>query len=106
MIDKETFWAILKGPEQFAHQTGQELAAMMNQKRLSPKRQRLINSHADGYIKVMMQLFDKEDLGRIIKTWLSIYRIPLDPDMLTTFDEYHILIGEHLAQQAFNIKPY
>ncbi|NBU73024.1 MAG: hypothetical protein EBS53_16555 [Bacteroidetes bacterium] len=106
MTDRELFWVRLKGPSQFAHETGQDMARLMNQKRLSKKRSAMINRLGDGYFRDIMQLFTVPEMARIVKTWLTVYDIPLDPDLLTTFTEYHILVGQYVGDIGKDLQPY
>jgi len=106
MTDKELFWTRLKGPSHFAHATAQDMARLMDQKRISKKRAATINRLADGYFRDIMQLFTVSEMARIVKTWLTVYHIPLDPDLLTTFTEYHILVGRHITIIGRDLQPY
>ena len=106
MTDKELFWTRLKGPSQFAHETAQDMARLMDQKRLSKKRSAVINRLADGYFRDIMQLFTVPEMARITKTWLTVYHIPLDLDLLTSFDECHILVGQYITDLGRDLQPY
>ena len=104
MSDSERLIALLKGPDWYAHESGKELLAVLNQGKR--KRYKSMNSTADKHILTIMNLFDKEPAVRILKTWLSTYKLPLDPTRLKTFDQFHDQFGEFIIDNIEIITSY
>jgi hypothetical protein len=104
MSDSERLIALLKGPDWYAHESGKDLLAVLNQGKR--KRYKSMNSTADKHLLTIMYLFDKEQSVRILKTWLSTYSLPLDPDRLKTFDQFHEQFGKFITNNAGLIKSY
>ena len=65
-----------------------------------------MNSTADKHILTIMNLFDKEPAVRILKTWLSTYKLPLDQNRLKTFDQLHKQFGEFIIDNTATIESY
>jgi len=65
-----------------------------------------MNSTADKHILTIMHLFDKEQSVRILKTWLSTYKLPLDPNRLKTFDQFHEQFGKFIIDNTEIIQSY
>jgi len=65
-----------------------------------------MNSTADKHLSTIMDLFDKEQSVRILKTWLSTYKLPLDPDRLKTFEQFHEQFGKFIIDNTATIKSY
>ena len=87
LSEQERFVLLLKGPEDYAHRAGREMLSVLNGgKRLHYKAMFKV---ADQHFETVMQVFNIEQSIRIIKTWLSIYQLPFDPDRLKTFDQFH-----------------
>ena len=78
---------LLKGPEDYAHRAGREMLAALN----SGKRPRYkaMSKIADRHIETVLDVFDLEESTRIIKTWLSNYHLPFDPERLNSFNRFH-----------------
>jgi hypothetical protein len=104
MTEHQRLMALLKGPDWYAHESGKDLLAVLNQGKR--KRYKSMNSTADNYLSTIMDLFDKEQSVRILKTWLSTYRLPLDPDRLKTFDQFHEQFGKFIIDNTAIIKSY
>jgi hypothetical protein len=104
MTERQRLVALLKGPDWYAHESGKDLLAVLNQGKR--KRHRSMNSTADKHLSTIMDLFDKEQSVRILKTWLSTYQLPLDPDRLKTFDQFHEQFGKFITNNAGLIKSY
>ena len=95
---------LLKGPDGYAHESAKELLVILNQGKR--KRYKSMNSKADKHLLTIMDLFDKEPAVRILKTWLSTYKLPLDPDRLETFDQFHEQFGEFILNNSAMINSY
>ena len=104
MTDRERLLALLKGPDWYAHESAKEMLVILNQGKR--KRYKSMNLAADKHLLTIMNLFDKEPAVRIIKTWLSTYELPLDPDRLKTFERFHEQFGKFVAQHTAHIRSY
>ena len=104
MSDNERLIVLLKGPDWYAHKSGKDLLAVLNQGKR--KRYKSMNSTADKHILTIMNLFDKEPAVRILKTWLSTYKLPLDPNRLKTFDQFHEQFGKFIIDNTAIIQSY
>jgi hypothetical protein len=104
MTEHQRLMALLKGPDWYAHESGKDLLAVLNQGKR--KRYKSMNYTADKHLSTIMYLFDKEQSVRILKTWLSTYCLPLDPDRLKTFDQFHEQFGKFITNNAGLIKSY
>ena len=104
MTEQQRLIALLKGPDWYAHESGKDLLAVLNQGKR--KRYKSLNSTADKHLSTIMDLFDKEQSVRILKTWLTTYSLPLDPNRLKTFDQLHEQIGEFIIDNTATIKSY
>jgi hypothetical protein len=104
MTDSDRLITLLKGPDWYAHESGKDLLAVLNQGKR--KRYKSMNSTADKYLLTIMDLFDKEQSVRILKTWLTTYSLPLDPNRLKTFEQFHQQFGEFAIDNTATIKSY
>ena len=104
MLDDERLITLLKGPDWYAHESAKELLDILNQGKR--KRYKSMSTVADRHIEIIMDLFNKEQTVRILKTWLSTYKLPLDPNRLKTFDQFHEQFGEFAIQNAESIRSY
>ena len=104
MSDSERLITLLKGPDWYAHESGKDLLAVLNQGKR--KRYKSMNSTADKHILTIMNLFDNEQSVRILKTWLITYKLPLDPNRLKTFDQFHEQFGKFIINNTEKIESY
>ena len=104
MSEHQRLMALLKGPEWYAHQSGKDLLEVLNQGKR--KRYKSMNSTADKHLLTIMDLFNKEQSVRILKTWLTTYSLPLDPNRLKTFDQFHEQFGEFIINNTATIESY
>ena len=104
MSEHQRLMALLKGPDWYAHESGKELLAVLNQGKR--KRYKSMNSTADKHLLTIMDLFNKEQSVRILKTWLTTYSLPLDPNRLKTYDQFHEQFGEFIINIAAIIESY
>ena len=104
MSDSDRLITLLKGPDWYAHESGKELLAVLNQGKR--KRYKSMNSTADKHLLTIMDLFNKEQSVRILKTWLTTYSLPLDPNRLKTYDQFHEQFGEFIINIAAIIESY
>ena len=104
MSEHQRLVALLKGPDWYAHESGKYLLAVLNQGKR--KRYKSMNSTADKHLLTIMDLFNKEQSVRILKTWLTTYSLPLDPNRLKTYDQFHEQFGEFIINIAAIIESY
>jgi hypothetical protein len=56
-----------------------------------------------------MENFTDQEVVNCMHTWLKIYGLPVDPNQLASFDDFHAKYGIGLipnAELIKNIKPY
>ena len=104
MSDSDRLITLLKGPDWYAHESGKDLLAVLNQGKR--KRYKSMNATADKHISTIMNLFDNEQSVRILKTWLITYKLPLDPNRLKTFDQFHEQFGKFIIDNTAIIQSY
>ena len=104
MLDGERLITLLKGPDWYAHESAKELLVILNQGKR--KRYKTMSVMADRHIEIIMECFNHEDSISIVKTWLSTYGLPLDPDRLKTFEQFHNRVGKLAIQNAQFIRSY
>lgn len=104
LSEQQKLWVALKGADHYAHTAGQEMLSVLN----SGKRPRYVamNKLADQHLAVIMQVFDLEQNTRTIKTWLSYFRLPLDPGKLKTYEQFHNTHGNFIAENPMLIRSY
>jgi len=104
MSDSDRLITLLKGPDWYAHRAANEMLMILNQGKR--KRYKSMNSTADKHLLTIMDLFNKEQSVRILKTWLTTYSLPLDPNRLKTFDQFHEQFGEFIINNTATIESY
>jgi hypothetical protein len=104
LSEQERLWIALKGAERYAHEAAEDMLSALN----AGKRPRYaaMSKVADRHFAVIMEVFDVEQNIRIIKTWLSRYQLPFDPDKLATFDQFHGTHGKYIADNPQSIRGY
>jgi len=104
LSEQERFMLLLKGPEDYAHRAGQEMLTILNGgKRL---RYKAMSKIADQHFETIMQVFNLEQSTNIVKTWLSGYHLPFDPDRLKSFDRFHQSHGNFISEYPKLIRSY
>lgn len=97
--EQQVFWDVLRAdPERLCHTYAQELEKIKNQRKL--------NRRADEYLDFMMSNFDTEGVLRTVKTWLSVYKLPLDPSKLLSFDRFNEKYYHIVQQRPSWMKSY
>ena len=88
--EQEKMWAYLKcDPQVLVHQWAEEM--------LSVKKSKIkLNKLAEEYLSYMIEHFSIQDTARVIKTWLTTYKLPLEPDRITSFDAFHDYCGSYI----------
>ena len=104
MSDSDRLITLLKGPDWYAHRAANEMLMILNQGKR--KRYKSMNSTADKHLLTIMYLFNKEQSVRILKTWLTTYSLPLDPNRLKTFDQFHEQFGKFIIDNTAIIQSY
>jgi hypothetical protein len=99
--DQELAWDMLSNNHaRLAHAWGQELL------KLSKKRGRKqFHSRADECLQVTLS-WPMEARARAVKTWLSTYKIPLDPEQMLSFDRFHEITGSFVVNNSRDIQAY
>ena len=104
LSEEQRLMLLLKGPEDYAHRAGKEMLTVLNSgKRL---RYKAMFKVADQHFETVMQVFNIEQSIRIIKTWLSTYQLPFDPDRLDSFDRFHNSLGSFITDNPERIRSY
>jgi len=85
--DQELMWAMLKSePQKLCHLWAEEMMSVKtNAKEM--------NALADDYVLYMLNRFSHIDTCRTIKTWLTTYALPIEPERISSFDQFHINCG-------------
>lgn len=104
MSESERLITLLKGPNWYAHSSAKDLLTVLNQGKR--KRYKAMNATADKHLATIMNLYDKESCVRILKTWLSAYQLPLDPDRLKMFDQFHAQHSNFIINNTAMIHSY
>ena len=104
LSEEQRFLLLLKGPEDYAHRAGSEMLSVLN----SGKRPRYgaMSKVADQHFETIMQTFNVEQNINIVKTWVSSYHLPFDPDRLKSFDQFHQLYGGFITDNPKLIRSY
>lgn len=104
LSEQDRLLMLLKGPDHYAHQAGEEMLSVLN----AGKRKRYVAMFktADRHFEMIMKMFCAEDILRIVKTWLSHYKLPFDPNRLKTFDAFHSIYGKLIADNPSMIRSY
>ena len=104
MNEQNKLVSLLKGPDNYAHQSGKEMVDVLNQGKR--KRHKSMLKTADRHISTVMEIFDDEQIVRIVKTWLSVYQLPLAPRRLKTFEQFHGKFFNFILQNSNSISSY
>lgn len=104
MRSEEKMLLLLRGADRYAHISAKEMKTVLE----SGKRNRVSSmlKIADRHFGVIMQVFSVEHTAMILKTWLSVYQLPLDATRLKTFDIFHATYGSWILKNAGKIKGY
>lgn len=105
MRSEEKLWALLQGPSYYAHKAGEEMRLLLLLGS-SRTRKSAMFKLADHHLAVIIDVFDREERCRIIKTWLTDYELPLDACKLTSFDKFYEIDSTWVLENADTIKSY
>jgi len=98
---QELMWDLLSNNHaRLAHAWGQELLG------LSKKRsKKQFRARADECLSSTLS-WPVEARARAVKTWLSKYRIPLNPSELASFGRFHETTGSFVFNNSRSIRAY
>lgn len=92
--EQEHFWDVLRAdPVRLCHTYGKELQLIKSKKQFDQR--------ADECLDFVMSNFDSENVLRTVKTWLSLYKLPLDPGELESFDKFHTTYGHMVIARSY-----
>ena len=99
--DQQLMWDTLScNYAQLSHAWAQELSKLNK-----PRTKRLFHARVDKCLNTTLS-WPVEARARALKTWLSTYRLPLSPDKLKCFDQFHELTGDYVIGHAKQIQAY
>jgi hypothetical protein len=104
MNEQHKLMSVLMGPVNYAHQSGKEMVDVLNQGKR--KRHKSMLKTADRHISTVMEIFDEEQIVRILKTWLCVYQLPLAPTRLKNFTQFHERFSNFVLQNSDSIRSY
>ena len=95
--EQKLFWDTLKcDAHWFAHDRARILSSLDNE---------LFHKTVDDLMIQMANNLTVADISSVIKTWLSVYNLPLDARKLGLgFEQVHRKIGQYVQTQAREIK--
>jgi hypothetical protein len=96
--EQQVFWNTLKCDIRWlAHDQAIILSALDDE---------LFHESVDDLMIQMANNLTVADISSVIKTWLSVYNLPLDPQRLGLgFEQVHSRVGAYVQTQASKIKP-
>ena len=96
--DQEFMWDVLSNnPSRLAHLWANEMMS---------KKPKILNQMADKHIDYMLKHFSEEEIVRVLKTWLSVYNLPLSPERMVSFENFHRQLGSYIQRNVSSIQPY
>ena len=101
MTDQELMWDLLSNNHaRLSHIWGQELLGLS--KKQSKKR---FHKRADECLSITLS-WPVEARARAVKTWLSTYKIPLNPSELASCDQFHQTTASFVFNNSRSIQAY
>jgi len=98
--DQEYMWAMLKSdPQKLCHRWAEEMVGCKSDAKA-------MNALADDYISYMLNRFSHIDTCRVIKTWLTAYQLPIEPELITSFDQFHVNCGNFVIHNLETITVF
>ena len=89
--DQQHMWDLLTNdPGRLCHRWAEDIM----------KSKRYMHRRADHYIGIMLNQFSAEDMTRVLHTWFKQYQMPLEPDKLKTFDDFHVKCGSYILSST------
>ena len=90
--EQQTLWDVLSAdPARLSHTYGLELKSIKNKDQF--------HRRVDELLYFIMANFNNEGVIRTVKTWLSVYKLPLEPAKLQAFDKFHKNYGHLIIQR-------
>lgn len=96
--EQRIFWDTLKcDAHWFAHDRARILSSLDAE---------LFHKTVDDLLMQMSNNLTVAEIASVIKTWLSVYNLPLEPIRLGLgFEQVHHRVGVYVQTEAGNIKP-
>lgn len=92
--DQEYMWAMLKSvPQKLCHTWADQLVACKSDAKA-------MNALADDFVYYMLDRFSHVDTCRVIKTWLTAYKLPIEPERIESFERFHINCGQYVVDNS------
>lgn len=89
--DQEYMWAMLKSePQKLCHAWADQMVACKSDAKA-------MNALADDFIYYMLDRFSHTDTCSVIKTWLTVYKLPIEPEHIASFTRFHINCGQFVV---------
>lgn len=98
--EQKHMWAMLRyNPQFLAHKWADEMSAVKNDALK-------LNTLADEFIHYMIKNFKPLDTARTVKTWLNTYQLPLEPEHIHSFDDFHNQCGSFIVKNINSITVF
>jgi hypothetical protein len=97
--EQQRFWNALKGPEFHAHEMAKDILSVKG-------RAKRFHQRIDQHLDTLMRLYTDQQVTNILKTWLSVYEMQIDPKQLELFDQLHNRIGSLIIKSPDQIHSY
>jgi hypothetical protein len=99
--DQQRMWDMLSSNyARLSHLWGQEMTQLIQAK----KRKKFL-ARANYYIGLVLN-WPVEDRVRAVKTWLTFYKLPFEPDRLECFTQFHETTSDYILQNIKQIAVY
>ncbi len=98
--DQELMWVMLKSePQKLCHAWADQMVACKSDTKA-------INALADDFIYYMLDRFSHTDTCSVIKTWLTVYKLPIEPEHIASFTRFHVNCGKFVMDHAETITAF
>ena len=92
--EQQKCWDLLcVNSENLCHTFGKELQSIKGKKKF--------HARADEYLHFIISNFDDDGALRTLKTWLCVYKLPLEPAKLSCMEPFHEKYGRIVSSQKF-----
>jgi hypothetical protein len=96
--EQETMWRVLSNDAEFlCHKWAKEMLELKG---------RRFHTACDQHLKFVADNFGTDEAPRILMTWLKEYKLPIDPNKLSSFDDFHTKFGQYICDNLKSIKAY
>ena len=99
--DQQLFWDVIScNYSRISHAWGREMLDLV-------KRNKMTKFHvmANSYVSAVLS-WPADARARAVKTWLSIYQLPLEPGRMESFDDFHKTTGSYVINNVAHITSY